>query len=427
MKKLIISVVSVFALSLLADPVVDINTDRENAMYKVGEKAVFVLTAHNNNELLPAGQAEVSLSIDGGHKLATVLVDFANGNPAKVTCPLNEPGFIRAVVTPKAGFTKPQSLPIAAAAFQPEGIQPGCSLPENFMNFWEDGRRAIAAGKVELMKIEERSTNLYTSYFISVDVLENEKLYGFLTIPTGVGPFPVLVAMPGAGVGISEPMIEWGEKGVIALCMNVHKCPTVLGNEKMREVYDDIRKKTYYPLFNCDNLEKYHFRNVILGFDRAISYTAQLPQANRKNIVLDGSSQGGGLALIMAGFNPYVTAAAANVPAMCDHCAARFNRAPGWPRLISQMPESANIAPYYDVVNFARFINVPVLVSAGFVDTICPPSSVYAAFNQIKSSKEMFPMPRAGHTISKIYIEKKNPWIEDHLDIITNKTSDKKN
>ncbi len=419
MKKLIAFVFAVAAFSLLAEPIVRISTDRENATYKVGEKAVFIVTAEDGTELFPAGQAEVTLTLDGGHKFATTLIDFANGNPAKVTCPLNEPGFIRAIVKPKAGFATPKTLPMAAAAFQPEEIQMGCSLPEDFIKFWEDGRTAVALNKIEVARIDDRTTGAYTSYFITVDVLDNEKLYGFLTIPSGVGPFPIYVSMPGAGAGISEPMIEWAERGVIGLCMNVHKYPTQLGNEKMREAYDEMRKTMFYPLADSENRDKYHFRNVILGLDRAITYVAQLPQANRKNLVLDGSSQGGGLALIMAGFNSYVTAAAANVPAMADQCAAKFNRVPGWPGIVDpNKPKTAEVAPYYDVANFARYIKVPVLVSAGFIDMVCSPSSVYAAFNQIKEGpKEMFAMPRVGHAITKAYIEKKTPWVESQLGI----------
>jgi cephalosporin-C deacetylase len=43
---------------------------------------------------------------------------------------------------------------------------------------------------------------------------------------------------------------------------------------------------------------------------------------------------------------------------------------------------------YFDGVNFAARIEAQALFSVGMMDTICPPSTVYAAFNHLKSSKK---------------------------------------
>ena len=45
-----------------------------------------------------------------------------------------------------------------------------------------------------------------------------------------------------------------------------------------------------------------------------------MPEWDRKHLVVYGSSQGGGSALILAGFNKHVTALAANVPALPIAC-----------------------------------------------------------------------------------------------------------
>jgi cephalosporin-C deacetylase len=36
---------------------------------------------------------------------------------------------------------------------------------------------------------------------------------------------------------------------------------------------------------------------------------------------------------------------------------------------------------YFDGVNFARFAQAPALFSTGLMDTTCPPSTVFAAYN----------------------------------------------
>ena len=60
----------------------------------------------------------------------------------------------------------------------------------------------------------------------------------------------------------------------------------------------------------------------------------------------------------------------------------------------------ANVAPYFDGATFASRIKVPTMISVGYVDTTCSPSSVYAAFNNLKGEKVIFPMYRHGHSIS---------------------------
>jgi cephalosporin-C deacetylase len=44
---------------------------------------------------------------------------------------------------------------------------------------------------------------------------------------------------------------------------------------------------------------------------------------------------------------------------------------------------------YFDGVNFAARARVPALFSVGLMDDICPPSTVYAAFNQYQGPKKI--------------------------------------
>jgi cephalosporin-C deacetylase-like acetyl esterase len=57
---------------------------------------------------------------------------------------------------------------------------------------------------------------------------------------------------------------------------------------------------------------------------------------------------------------------------------------PNWPN----QPEVIEAARYFDIANFAPRIKTTCLVSFGLFDTIVPPTSVVAAFNQIDAPKE---------------------------------------
>jgi len=398
---------------LLAAPVVTLTADHADALYKCKEPATFTLEVSENGTPLTTGTAEVKLGVAGGKELLNKKFDLSQGNPVRFTGTLEEPGFLLATVTGIEGAAKA----LAGAGFEPERITPGNELPEDFTTFWEAGRKELADKPVRLDKLDAYSTPEYTSYAVTVDVLNGEHLYGFLTIPTKAGKFPAVVSIPGAGPGASEPNVAWAKRGVISLVMNVHKYPVILGNkEANKKQFEEHQAKLQYQLDQAGNRDRYHFRNVILGIDRAITEVAKRPEWDGQHLVMDGSSQGGGLSLIMAGFNPHVTAAAANVPALSDHGGGRFHRAPGWPKLASAGAEALAVSAYYDTANFARNIRCPVLVSAGFIDTTCSPASIYAAWNRIPDErKTMLNMPRNGHGISEEYKAKKTPWLDAQL------------
>ena len=52
---------------------------------------------------------------------------------------------------------------------------------------------------------------------------------------------------------------------------------------------------------------------------------------------------------------------------------------------------------YFDTVNFASRIKATTFIAMGFRDTIASPVGIWTAFNQIKSPKEIAPMPEAAH------------------------------
>lgn len=396
-----------------AAPVITLSTDRATARYACGETVTFTLEATDDGARLPAGVVRVKLSVAGGKVLLEESFDLAQANPVRFSGTLAEPGFLLAAASDLPGA----KTALAGAGFEPEKIAAGHEVPADFSSFWAEGRAAIADKPVKLEKLDAYSTDAFTSYAVTVEVLHGEQLRGFLSIPTGKGPFPAVVIIPGAGPGYVEPFTNWAKRGVIALTMNVHKYPVILGDAAANKAqYDERLAKLYYPRDQAANRDTYHFRNVILGIDRAINELAARPEWDHRHLVMDGSSQGGGLSLILAGFNPHVTAAAANVPALCDHGGVKLGRQPGWPGLSSAGERALEVSAYYDVANFARSIRGPVLVSAGFIDVTCPPASVYAAWNRIPGSeKRMLDLPTVGHAVVAQYTSVKDPWVETQL------------
>ena len=129
---------------------------------------------------------------------------------------------------------------------------------------------------------------------------------------------------------------------------------------------------------------------------------------------MQGGSQGGALALFAGALDPRVKAIAVTHPAMSDHF-AYFAGKPGvWPHIFQDtshmraLPEKMETMRYYDAVNFARLVKIPGIYTWGFNDNTVPPTSSYAAYNEISAPRELFLAPETGHF--------RLPWQTDRID-----------
>ena len=75
----------------------------------------------------------------------------------------------------------------------------------------------------------------------------------------------------------------------------------------------------------------------------------------------------------------------------------------GWPKIVPYdasgvaNAKALEASRYIDAVNFASRCKAQAIMSVGFVDSVCPPSSCYAAYNLLKGKKEMINEPLMGH------------------------------
>ena len=398
-----------------ADPVrIQISTDRQDALYECGGKVTFQGVVTQNDKPLTAGKATVRISNDGMKTISTLELDLSENNPFKVEGTMTVPGFLQC----EARLGKDKGY--AGAGFEPEKIQPAAQVPEDFTKFWNDGIQELdkIPPDVKLEPLPKFSTPQFDCFKISFANIDNTRIYGFLSVPKDrKGPFPALVSVPGAGPGHCIPDTDWVKNGVIVLLMNVHQYDPPTDNPvETKKIYDALNKPLTYCHHGAPDRDKYYFRKSILGINRAINWLAERPDVDKARFAMYGSSQGGAFTLIMSGLNKNITAASANVPALCDHAGYKLDRNPGWPRLVANDdPEKLKMSGYFDTVNFARSITCPVIVSVGFIDTTCSPSSVYAAYNTIQAPKMIFNEPDMGHSQSKRFGAYQLEWLKGKL------------
>ena len=78
-------------------------------------------------------------------------------------------------------------------------------------------------------------------------------------------------------------------------------------------------------------------------------------------------------------------------------------------------PEKIKTAAYYDVVNFARMVKVPGRYSWGFNDEVCPPTSMYAAYNVISAPKTLSLRLDTGHWTYPEQTDEMTAWLLEQM------------
>ena len=138
---------------------------------------------------------------------------------------------------------------------------------------------------------------------------------------------------------------------------------------------------------------------------RAVEAARAHPLVDPARIAVNGGSQGGGLALAAAGLVPDLLAATArralHVPLAPGHRDHRRRPVPRDRPLLQDPPRPGRrrlpTLPYFDGVNFAARAKAPALFSVGLMDEVCPPSTVFAAYNHYAGPKEIEVYPFNGH------------------------------
>ncbi|OPZ96010.1 MAG: Cephalosporin-C deacetylase [Planctomycetes bacterium ADurb.Bin412] len=70
---------------------------------------------------------------------------------------------------------------------------------------------------------------------------------------------------------------------------------------------------------------------------------------------------------------------------------------------------------YFDATNFARRIQAEAIFSVGFIDVVCQPTTVYAAYNSVQGKKQIVNVPEMPHAIWPQATEAFNQAIREHI------------
>ena len=158
-----------------------------------------------------------------------------------------------------------------------------------------------------------------------------------------------------------------------------------------------------------DAPEKLLFRQIYLDTAQMAKIVMSMPDVDPARVGATGGSQGGGLTLACVSLEPRIKLAAPVFPFLTDYQRVwemdqdkdayaelkdYFRRYD--PRHQNE-PEVFRKLGYIDVQHLAPRIRAEVFMGVGLRDTVCPPSTQFAAYNKIRSKKSLALYPDYGH------------------------------
>lgn len=290
---------------------------------------------------------------------------------------------------------------------QLESYKPVLKEPEDFVQFWKSGitdGRILSAQPVDtgLRKIEVLD--------VSFAGWAGTEVKAWLIRPAGeTGKLPCVIEYLGYGGGRGNPWDWhlWSQAGYAHFVMDTRG----QGSAWLHGDTPDDGGTDYGPAFpgvmtrGIQKPESYYYRRLMVDAVAAIGAAARLPGVDADRIALTGMSQGGGLtiaAAALAGMRDVqapgrVVAVAPDVPFLCHFRRAveitderPYSEIRQYLHVHFDMEETVfRTLSYFDGVHFALRATVPALFSTALMDTICPPSTVFAAYNAWAGEKDI--------------------------------------
>lgn len=158
-----------------------------------------------------------------------------------------------------------------------------------------------------------------------------------------------------------------------------------------------------------DEPEKLLYRSIFLDCAQLAGILMDMPEVDADRVGATGISQGGGLTLACAALEPRIRRAASVFPFLCDYLRVwemdlaknSYYELGAYLRqfdpLHRRKEEIFTRLGYIDVQHLVNRIQSEVLMVVGLMDTECPPSTQFAAYNKISSTKRLLIYPDYGH------------------------------
>ncbi|WP_392669034.1 acetylxylan esterase [Streptomyces sp. LN785] len=290
--------------------------------------------------------------------------------------------------------------------------RPDSGEPDDFDAFW---KRTLGESDGYPLDAEFQP---YDAALSAVDVYDvtfsgwgGHRIRAWLNVPAGAaGPLPCVVHYLGYGCGRGLPHdhLVWPASGRATLVVDTRGQGGVYGRSAGSTPDPHGGDNPQAPGFMTRGIldpHDYYYRRVFTDAVRAVEVARAHPSVDPDRIVVHGGSQGGGIAQAVTALSPHVKAALIDVPFLNNfRRAVEITDAGPYHEIVRFLSTQHGLAEgvfrtlaYFEGMSFAARATAPALYSVALMDTTCPPSTVFAAYNHWAGPKEIEVYPWNGH------------------------------
>jgi len=293
----------------------------------------------------------------------------------------------------------------------------------DFDQFWADTLQRVATTPLDIsstpVTYPVRAMDVHDVTFRALD---GTPVKAWVILPAArSGRVPAIVHYHGAGGsrGIPASYAHWTAMGLAVVVMDFRMQAGLTGSHTGFVAHRSLG----WMAMGLTDKHQFYLYHVWCDALCALRLAREHAAIDPARIAVDGGSQGGGTALAMAALDQSVALCTADVPSACWMEKRIFDRSGGASHIAQFIQDHPDLldtvmatVSYCDNLNLAARITCPVLVSCGLKDPVCPPDTVYAAYNKIKAPKEMVAYPFAEHGGGGwLHTERKLAFVQQHF------------
>lgn len=296
--------------------------------------------------------------------------------------------------------------------------RPARNEPADFDSFWKSTLDEARAHPLNAtFERVDYGLSAQETFDVTYAGFGGQPIKGWLILPT-VGakhasplhaPLPCVVEYIGYGGGRSLPIdwLLWSSAGYAHFIMDTRGQGSTWSPGDTPDLYAD-GGNAHFPGSMTKGIldpQHYYYRRVFTDAVRAIDAARSHPAVDESRIAVTGGSQGGGITIAAAGLVPDVVAAMPDVPFLCHYRRATeivdsypYKEIAEYCHTHRDKIETVfETLSYFDGVNFSARARAKALFSTGLMDQVCPPSTVFAAYNHWAGEKDIKVYPYNGH------------------------------
>jgi cephalosporin-C deacetylase len=282
---------------------------------------------------------------------------------------------------------------------QLQTYRPALAEPPDFDRFWA---ATLAGSPVGSATFEPWDAGLRAieSFDVTFPGFGGQPVRGWLHLPVHRdGPLPCVVEYIGygGGRGLAHERVLWAVAGYAHFVMDTRGQGSTWSVGETPDPDGGMPAEPGFLTRGIGSAETYYYRRVFVDAVRAVDAARSHPAVDATRVAVAGVSQGGGISIAAAGLCDGLVLAMPDVPFLCNfRRAVALTDANPYGELVrylhthrDKVEQVFGVLSYFDCVSLAARASAAGLFSVALRDPICPPSTVFAAYNAYTGRKQI--------------------------------------